>query len=892
MEYVPYVLKRTNLEGTTLGGKKVLLGDTTYELTFNPIAAKYYFGIKDRYKGIIENPYVENADVDIILYGLEQLVTLSDQLADTIDSINDVIGPDGKLPGYEGWGPMKIHIKELSNIFISTNKLNINYSENKVKPGFNGGMRYLFNSYKRMSEVILDPIFAGSAMEDLLRWGRSVQNSLDQIVSGIDSLGYKAGEFVSNLSFKISFQEKETLTDQLRSLNFQENEINEFLSAETFEDLISKFAPISDSNDQISFLRGYELAQMLYEFGGESAIDLYLSYLYTKNASDLESLLSTTLINRSDASKYNEQRFGKLVGLLINLTFAIDRNQLELFKKFLSANQLTLFESISYLLNNQKVNLLKNQESVSLLKPVVDSLIYGTGDFGIDAYNVDYATINEEAPVALKQFTEIINTELGDVSTNILQNLYDKSTSLTSKEIFTIFGKGAFYSQYGQLMNGYSGGDFSRVINFAYISGLLHKLSYYSNSYQVPNFYIQSELMQQLVQVVDGLSLLLKLVLDNYSNSLEYTLSQNAQTLYPFENIVSTSNKKIEEISKVIKGLVPQGSSISTISFPDIDGFAEVLGAPGIGNSPVPESISLENSITPEQVNLLSSELSKNYSFVAPRSEDNLTESEKLNKFLGLIEETKIIVGITKEAVPLTQSEDELKGKNEVINNNLKFENKVPKAYQESPLKEELLAREQDILLNKGLISNFDAIDSCKKFGGQKCEERFDKNINQCGSPTNGAIYSERDTSGFLNTDKNGSIKIDRPFGAEEYYKPEGIFLTKNVPTYFALFGDNVIPSFNGDPLINTLSKKPIVFKKDGSALEGLYPSYYNSEFGLIEAIKAKFEKDQPFKCSLLEDPYEYQACMNLLKCKKFNKNLGEPYLKFCPKTLSGGLLK
>ena len=134
---------------------------------------------------------------------------------------------------------------------------------------------------------------------------------------------------------------------------------------------------------------------MLYEFGGESAIDLYLSYLYTKNASDLESLLSTTLINRSDASKYNEQRFGKLVGLLINLTFAIDRNQLELFKKFLSANQLTLFESISYLLNNQKVNLLKNQESVSLLKPVVDSLIYGTGDFGIDAYNVDYATINE-----------------------------------------------------------------------------------------------------------------------------------------------------------------------------------------------------------------------------------------------------------------------------------------------------------------------------------------------------------------------------------------------------------------------------------------------------------------------------------------------------------------
>ena len=891
-EYTPYVIKRTDLEGTVLGGRRVLLGDTTYELTFNPVAAKYYFGIQDKYRGIIKNPYVESADVDIILYGLERLAVLGDQLADTLGTINDIIGPDGRLPGYEGWGPMKVHIEELSDIFVSTSKLNINYSESKIKPGFNGGVRYLFDSYKRMSEVILDPIFAGSAMEDLLKWGRSVQNSLDQIVSGIDSLGYKPGEFVSNLSFKISFQEKETLIDQLRSLNFQENEINEFLSAETFEDLVSKFAPISDSNDQISFLRGYELAQMLYEFGGESAIDLYLSYLYTKDASDLESLLATTLINRSDASKYNEQRFGKLVGLLVNLTFAIDREQLELFKKFLSANQLTLFESISYLLNNQEVNLLKDKESISLLKPVVDSLIYGTGDFGIGAYNVDYATINEEAPVALKQFTEIINTELGDVSTNILQNLYDKSASLTSKEIFTIFGEGAFYSEYGQLMNGYSGGDFSRLINFAYMSGLLHKLSYYSNSYQVPNFYIQSGLMQQLVDIVGGLSSLLKLVLNNFSNSLEYTLSQNAQTLYPFEDIVSTSNKKIEEISKVIQGLAPQGTSLSTISPPKIDGSAEIIGAPGIGNSPVPESISLENSITPEQAKLLSSELSKNYSFVAPRAGDGLTESEKLNKFLGLIEDTKIIVGITKETQLLAQSNSGLESKNKIINSDLKIENKVPKAYQESSLKEELLAQEQDVLLNKGLISNFDPAKSCKKFGGQKCEERFDKNTNQCGSPTNGAIYSERDNSGALNTAENGSIKIDRPFGAEEYYKPSGVFLTKNVPNYFALFGEKIAPSSNGDPLINTLSKKPITFKKDGGDLEGLYSSYYNSEFGLIESIKANFEKDQPFKCSLLEDPYEYQACMNLLKCKKFNRNLGEPYLKFCPKTLAGGLLK
>ena len=891
-EYVPYVLKRVDEVGDVIGGERVPLGDTTYELTYNPVAAKYYFGIPDRYKGITKNPYVEQADVDVVLFGLERLSAVSDQLADTIDSINSVIGVDGKLPGYEGWGPMKIHIEELSDIFVSTNKLRLLYSDKKVKPGFNGGMRYLFDSYKRMSNVIIDPIFAGSAMEDLLKWGRAVQNSLDQIVSGIDSLGYKQGEFISNLSFKIAAQEKETIIDQLRSLNFQENEINEFLSVESFDELITKFAPISDSKDQISFLRGYELAQVLYEFGGESAIDTYLSYLYTRDASDLESLLTTTLVNRSDASKYNEKRFGKLVGLLINLTFAIDREQLELFKKFLSSNQLTLFESISYLLNNQEVNLLKEKDSISMLRPIVNSLIYGASEFGIDAYNIDYQTANREAPIALKEFTEILNMETGDVATNLLQNLYDKSNSLTTKELFAIFGEGSFYSSYGQLMNGYEGGNFSRIINFAYISGLLHKLSYYSNSYQVPNFYIRSSLMETLVEIVKSLSSLLKLVIDNFSNSLEFTLSQNTQNLYPFENIVNTSNKKIEEVSKIIKDLAPQGKELSTIGSPKVDGLAEIVGSPGIGNSPVPESISLENSITPEQAKLLASEISRNYSFIAPRSTETLSESEKLNKFLGLIEETKIITEVSKEKPPVDLQESSIEAKNENINENLSFENKVPKAYEESSLKDDLLSEEEQNLLSKGLISRFDPVDSCKRFGGQKCEEKFPSKVNQCGALTNKAIYSERDNSNSLRPGQNGSIKVDRPLGAEEYNKPGSVFLTNNTPSYFALFGRLVRPSSNGDPLINTLSKQPIVFKKDGGLFEGLYSSYFNSEFGLIESIKANYEKDQPFKCSLLEDPYAYQACMNLLKCKKFNRNVGESSLKFCPKTLSGGILK
>lgn len=892
-DYVPYAVKREPEVGNVLGGQTVIAGDKTYELTYNPIAAKYYNGIEDKYRGIIFNPYSEETNIDLILYGLERITVVSDQLADALESVSSTLGDDGLVPGYEGWGSMKIYLKELSDIFVSTPIINNKYAGREILPGFNGGVRYLYNSYKRMSDVIVNPIFAGSAMEDLLQWGRSVQNNLDQILSGIESLGYQPGSFVGDISFKFTNQEKDTLIDQLRSLNFQENEINEFLSVESLQDLIEKFAPVSDSQDQISFLRGYELAQLLYEFGGEGAVDAYLEYLYSRDSNGLEKLLSISLKNRSDVVVYNEKRFGKLVGLLLNLTFAIDRDQIELFKKFLSENQLDLFESISYLLNNKGVNLLKNKESVSLLKPVVNSLIFGTSQgLGEDVYNFDYATANESVPLELKKFTDLINYEIGDVPTNILQNLYDKSATLTSEELFNIFGGGSFHSEYGQLMDGYSGGQFTKIVNFAYVSGLLHKLSYYNNSYQVPNFLIKAPTFSELVLVIRNLSSLMSLVLDNFANSLEFTLSQNSKNIYPFENIISTSNNKIEEISRIIGGLVPEGDNLLNFGSPSINSNAEIVGSPGIGNSPSAESISLENSITPEQASVLSKEISTNYSFIAPAASRRLSDSEKLNKFIGLIEETKIIVGISKESIE-GEYINEVTSKNNGLVDNLKKPNKVPKAYENPRFREELFEIEKDNLIAKGLVSQFDSIESCQKFGGTKCSETFSEKQNQCAEPTNKAIYSQRDNSNKLSTSENSSIKIDRPLGSEELNKPEEVFLTQNVPSYFSILpGESIVPSPNGDPLINTLSSDPIVFKKDGSSLEALYSPYYNSEFGLVEAIKAKFEKDEPFKCSLLEDPYAYQACMNLIKCKKFNREGNTGFLKFCPKTLSGGALK
>jgi hypothetical protein len=92
-----------------------------------------------------------------------------------------------------------------------------------------------------------------------------------------------------------------------------------------------------------------------------------------------------------------------------------------------------------------------------------------------------------------------------------------------------------------------------------------------------------------------------------------------------------------------------------------------------------------------------------------------------------------------------------------------------------------------------------------------------------------------------------------------------------------------------GEPMLSDLFLEPLVFESGG----GVMSEYGNTEFGIIEFIKAKLEKQTEFNCAGFESPFYYQICMNVMKCKKFvPPKQGEYFLDFCPKTLSGGRLK
>lgn len=880
----------------------------TKSATYNPVYAKYAYGVKDRYVQEQINPYMDSVNVDLLLFGIEQLSNITNRLGDTVEALRISLNKDGVLPGYEGLGPVSIQIEELSKIFISTTLLETTYANSKILPGFNGLLRYLKNSYSKLYSVLSTPPLTGTSIAKISVWGRKVQGALEKIVSTIENIGYTPQSFIPNISFKISTVEKERLIDQLRSLNFQESEIDLFLSAESFEDLLLKFAPVSNAADQISFFRAYELSQLIYEFGGESAIDAYINYLYLQDENNLANLLSIATKNKTSGVTYNESRYGKLVGLLINLTFSINPDQLLVFKRYLAGNDLTLFESISYLLQNKEASLLLDKEKINLLKPLAESLIYGKSMFGFDSYSIDYLTANEEAPLALKKWTEIIDKNLGNAATNMIENLYNKSQGLTTRELISILNVGSAHNHndYGQLIDGYYGGRLTKLINYGYLSGLLHKLSYYSNSYQVPNFYISGQSavrLDALVNIMKSLIGLLDITLTNFVNSLEYDLSQDSANIYSFENLINAQNKKVEEISKIIKDLIPINGDLTALGSPTVPGEAEIISSPGTGNSPVPESISKENSITPDQASLLSPQIKNNFSFVSNRSEKDITSTEVINKFIKFIEDNKLIVGVSARNTIVERNSniiDELNAEGDqklpvaLAETDRNAEIKLPATYRETLLPQQIELEEVGNLLNQGLISRFDAIESCKRFGGENCESRISENINTCGDHVNKSIYSQRDQAPFVPL-QNGSIPIDRPYGSLADIKPAEFFLpysSGNKPAYFDLLGDNVKISNNGNPIIENLSINPLVFTKNSGKDDSLYPSYYNSEYGLIESIKVGWEKDEPFKCALLEDPYAFQACMNLLKCKRFKREDGIPSLSFCPKTLAGGLLK
>lgn len=144
--------------------------------------------------------------------------------------------------------------------------------------------------------------------------------------------------------------------------------------------------------------------------------------------------------------------------------------------------------------------------------------------------------------------------------------------------------------------------------------------------------------------------------------------------------------------------------------------------------------------------------------------------------------------------------------------------------------------------------SQFSPLESCRKFGNTNCENQ-EYASSLCSKGFNKSLYPE--TGYGQNPPFGEGVLIDRPLG---------------------------------DSMAKEIRYNQI---SPGS------PQSYFSSAGLSEYSRSKVFKDSELMCASLKDPFEYSACISMLKCKKFAPPYaGRYHFKFCPKTLHGGRLR
>jgi len=880
-------------------------------LTYNSIYAQFKDGLKDRYTAEIKaNSYTIPPSVDLLSSAINTLYSRCLYLGDLVQSMLSSLDLTGKLPGSEGLGSIEPQLKELQRVFPPSP-----YMESLregPKPGMSGVIKFIKESYDQLYSTFIYTQLPGNPLEFLLKITAAVNDQINGIYESISRLSISSFEYIPNIS-NISFQGQNTvLISFLRSLGFSESEINKVISINNFSDLITSFAPISNSDDLKSFFKGFELSQLIYQIGGQDGIDAYLSFLYS--VSDVDGLLNILSLAQKDPSKatyINISKYPRLIGLLIGLTYAIDPNQIIKFTKILGQNNLTLLESIAYLFQSGQENIIKSKDEINLLSGIIDQIIQGNYQDGLMSPSLDYAQTNSLAPIALKEWTEVIGDNLGNISSEKLINaLYDKAVGLTPKELITLLGETSPTTALGQILDGFNGGNFTKFIQYANLTGLGIRLGTYKNSQQLNNFKLQSDPLQSniltLLEGFESISKSLRIVENVLKSSLDY--SSLTVLSNKFKALINSQNKSFDTLNQTVIDILSSSDDNPELAI--TAGNSPIVESPGIGNSRLPNRIPIVNSITPEQYRVL---------FNTPINNVNFTEVIKqspeiiINNFFKISEENKLanLISNTYEtgSNPNTQVVDTKawspSSEYETIPMSInipKMEYMTPPLYKEAgevpEIENSILGvsyiPKKEIMANlpQEILKVFDPIVSCQRFGGKECTDIYGNLADRCVPSINKSLYPEEYKT--VPGTSVGSISVDRPLGSFLEFKPsESLVPTSSFsspPAYVSLL-ENKINGFGekGEPILKGISSTPIKFSYGG----GEVSEFNNTEFAIIEGIKAKLEKSSEFDCATFKSPFEYQMCMNIVKCKKFaTPSNGKYYLDFCPRTLSGGRLK
>ena len=877
------------------------------KLIYNPVYSQFYDGLEDRFDSLEEaGSYSEPPSVDILLYSLESIYRRSLIVGDTVKAVVNSLDERGRIPGYEGLGSVRVQMEEFQRVF-PPGMYFLDYGYDSIRGGLTGSIKYLLDNYSRFSAATVKPVLPGKSLEFFGTWVESISGKVGEILDVMRGVGISTSEFIPNISFKAYEASDRKLVEFLRSLGFRDSEVDKLLQVESFSQLVSNFAPISDSSDLKSFFKAYELAQLVYEFGGQEAVDAYLSFLYTSGSVD--SLLNILKLSEKDKSRLtsiNINRYPKLIGLLIGLTYAVDPGQLVKFNKILGKNNLTLLESISFIYQNGESTIIKNKQDVQILQPLVEQMI--TGVYKDDAFatpTMTYEQANSVVPIALKQWTKIIGDNLGNVgSLDIIDSLYDKARGLTPKELFSVLNGPSSPTELGHVLDGFSGGVFTSFLRYASLAGLGVKLSNYKNSCQVNNFQVDTEnKTNALLRIVDNLeefSKYLSIVKNIFSSELDYNFSYTSDFSKVLEPLVLSQNKTYGTLPQLVSSMAV-GSSMAGMT--SVASTAPISESPGVGNSRLPNRVPAKNSVTSEQATAIAGAMSEALS-------TEMVDGLPINlvcKFIKFSEANLLAntVLLPDETVELQAAGATTKPFSPATRYELDTPvQRVPSKPRSVPPVYTSLDGGPDVrsqALGSNYIStsssdppgskSFDPVASCRRFGGSNCEDLYSSSQQRCVGRFNKSLFPE--TYSDIPGVPPSKVAVDRPLGTFAEYVPT----TTMVPTsafdqpasFMSLLPPDTLVGERGEPLLTTILSDHLVYESGGAELS----EYGNTEFGVVEFLKAKMERGSEFNCAGFDSPFHYQICMNVMKCKRFSPPYeGKYYLAFCPKTLSGGKLK
>jgi hypothetical protein len=893
---------------------KYIDGEKDGKVEYNPIFAQFENGIKDSYSLNLFNSYSPPPSVDLLLYAIESLYKRALKVGDITKGVIDFLDEGGRAQGFEGLGSVEVQLKHLQSVFPPS--IYFVQQTSKLPAGLTSSIKLVLDNYAKFSQAVIYSQLPGTSLKTFLDWSYLLSSKIEQLLDVIKAIGIGSRSFIPNISFKNYQFEKEKLVGFLSSLGFRDSEIEKLLNVNSFSELIDNFAPLSDSSDLKSFFKAYELSQLIYEFAGDEGISSYLSFLYSINP--IDSLLNILSLTQKDPSKITSvqlSKYPKLIGLLIGLTYAIDPSQVIKFNQILRGNNLTLLQSIQFLYQSGQKTIIKSREEIDLLNPVIEQIVRGFYDDPDLSPSLNYHQANSEAPIALKQWTDLLSQNLGNLKSPFdIEHLYDKSVGLTPKELISVLNYPNSTNNFSGLIDGFEGGEFTRFIKYANLSGLGVKLGYYKNSYQVNNFKTNLDSkyagIYTLVSSLDELLESIKLMNVIFENSLVFKPSELKVSTDFTDSLVFAQNKNYEAfpiIFNEIKNNPLVDKFLSPESVRNIKN-TPILESPGIGNSRIPNRVPAVNTISPEQAQALSG-VTQNSSLpsqinnpvITPTLINNFIKFSDPNKFVNTINQTNEV----NEPPRVILSAEELQNTRlpvsefESLNPIFAVPQKqyiVPEVYKKTPLDEEVKSQtlgvnylSKSYSYEESISEKFDPVKSCEQFGGENCSELYENSAGKCARGINKSLLPE-DYSRIPGSDPN-RVYVDRPLGTFADYKPSKQLIPSSSfaspPAYFGLLPETAIPGNLGEPLINEKGiRDPVVFKTGNGAVS----EYNNTEFAIVEFIRAKLERNTEFECASFNSPFEYQTCMNIMKCKRFVAPFtDEYYLSFCPKTLAGG---